>query len=294
MPASVTHKTSALLGFNVWALVTIAITTLASLWEPNLFRLVHSPYHQPFPRLSGLDAASKTQRPSPDRTLGKKCRQRLRPCRAGDNKMFTSWPKHPGVFQVLLSALHGLLEPVMTLSNTVSLLLFCPASFPLACGFPSFPLLLSWALTFILLTLAPLAPSSPFRAARLPWGSKVICAVSLPWGSKVICCSPYGTIVLDSLWLTSLSVEHSGPVTHINHWNSSALLRLFWLVFPTSLSFHDPTPLFFSWPFQLADRPCSTPVLLSWWSRFEFLAAPRIRHLTAFLSGFWGGFRFSR
>ena len=106
MPASVIHKTSALLGCNVWALVTIAITTLASLWESNLFHLVHSPYHQPFPRLSGLDAASKTQRPSPDRTLGKKCRQRLRPCRVGDNKMFT--------FQVLLSALHGLLKPVMT------------------------------------------------------------------------------------------------------------------------------------------------------------------------------------
>ena len=61
----------------------------------------------------------------------------------------------------------------------------------------------SRALTLMLLTLAPLAPSSPFRA-RLPWGSKVICAVSSPWGSKVICCSPYGLIVLDSLWLTSL------------------------------------------------------------------------------------------
>ena len=72
-------------------------------------------------------------------------------------------------------------------------------------GFPP-PLLLSWAITLMLLTLAPLAPSSPFRAARLPWGSKVICAVSSPWGSKVICCSPYGTIVLDSLWLTSLSL----------------------------------------------------------------------------------------
>ena len=213
--------------------------------------------------------------------------------------MFTSWPKHPEVLQVLLSTLPVMLNPVMTFFYNVSLLLFCPAPLHLACGFPSFPRLLSWAITLMLLTLAPFAPSSPLRAARLPWGSKVICAVSSPWGSKVICCSPYGPIVLDSLWLTSLSVEHSGPVTHINHWNSSALLRLcfdvfFWLVFPTSLSFHDPTPSFFSWPPQLADRPCSTPVLLSWWSRFECLAAPRIRHLTAFLSGLWGGFRFSR
>ena len=170
--------------------------------------------------------------------------------------------------QGFASALHGLLKPFMTYFYTVSLLLFCPAPFHLACGFLSFTPLLSWALTLMLLILAPLAPSSPFRAARLPWGSKVICAGSSPWGSKGICCSPYGPIVLDSLWLTSLSVEHSGPVTHINHWNSSALLRLcfdvfFWLVFPTSLSFHDPTPSFFSWPYQLADRPCSTHVLLS-------------------------------
>ena len=57
-----------------------------------------------------------------------------------------------------------------------------PAPFHLACGFPSFPLLLSWALILLLLTFAPLAPSSPFRAAWLPWGSKVICAVSSPWG----------------------------------------------------------------------------------------------------------------
>ena len=102
----------------------------------------------------------------------------------------------------------------------------------------------------MLLTLASLAPSSSFRAVRLPWRSKVICAVSSPWGSKVICCSPYGTIVLDSIWLTSLSVEHSGPVTHLNHWNSSALLRLcfdvfFWLVFPT-FSLFTILPLRFS------------------------------------------------
>ena len=178
--------------------------------------------------------------------------------------MFTSWPKHPGVFKVLLSALHGLLKPFMTYFYTVSFLLFCPAPFHLACGFPSFPPLLSWALTLMLLILAPLASSSPFRAARLPWGSKVICAVSSPWGSKVICCSLYGPIVLDSLWLTSLSVEHSGPVTHINHWKSSALLRLcfdvfFWLVFPTSLSFHDPTPSFSCGRLSLLIGPAPPP-----------------------------------
>ena len=190
-----------------------------------------------------------------------------------------------------------------------SFLLIMHTLFHLACGFlsplcslssPSNYLALgSWALTLVLYTPAPSALPPTLRAAWLPWGSKVICAVSLPWGSKVICCSPYGTIVLDSLWFTSLPVEHSGPVTHINHWNSSALLRLcsddfFWLVFPTSLSFHDPTPVFFLWPYQPPDRHCSTPVLFSRWSRFECLAAPRIRHLTAFLSGLCRGFRFSR
>ena len=55
---------------------------------------------------------------------------------------------------------------------------FLPCPLHMACGFPSFPLLLSWAFTLMLLTLAPFAPSSLFRAARLPWGSKVICAVS--------------------------------------------------------------------------------------------------------------------
>ena len=67
------------------------------IWESTLFHQVHSPYRQPFQGLSGLDAASKTPRPHPDRTLGKRCKQRLRPCRVGDNLLLISRPKHPGV-----------------------------------------------------------------------------------------------------------------------------------------------------------------------------------------------------
>ena len=33
------------------------------IWDSNLFHLVHSPYRQPFQRLSGLDAASKLSDP---------------------------------------------------------------------------------------------------------------------------------------------------------------------------------------------------------------------------------------
>ena len=89
---------------------------------------------------------------------------------------------------------------------------FNPSGLPLLSHLPPFfrPALLIWPVGLplfpppspsfcLLFTPSLLAPSSPLRAARLPWGSKVICAVSLPWGSKVICCSPYGTIVLDSL-----------------------------------------------------------------------------------------------
>ena len=53
---------------------------------------------------------------------------------------------------------------------------FWHAPFHLACGFPSSTPLLSWAPTRMLLTLVPLSPSFLLRAARLPWGSKVICA----------------------------------------------------------------------------------------------------------------------
>ena len=289
MFASVIHRPSTLFGFNVWALDTIAITTLASPLGIQSFQ------RRPFQGLSGLDAASKTQRPYPDRTLGKKCRQRLRPCCVGDNKRSLLDPNFFGYSRFCFQPCPGCLTPSwLTYLSSPSFFSALPL-FIWPVGFPPF---LSCSLEPLLSCFSLWLPSLRLLFSALPgchgdpkWSALLVRHGDPKWSAAL----PTVPSVLDSLWLTSLSVEHSGPVSHINHWNTSALLRLcfdvfLWLVFSTPLSFNDPTPSFFSWPSQLADRPCSTPVLLSWWSRFECLAAPRIRHLTAFLSGLWGGF----
>ena len=133
-----------------------------------------------FPKLSGLVAASNTQRPHHDRTLRKKCKHRLRPRRVGITK-------------------GSLLDP-----NILEYSRFCfsrVASPPSLLSFPfSSGLWVSHLYSLAPLSSYSCAPHSCssrslFSFPRCPvvMGIQVICAVSSPWGS------PYGTIVLDSL-----------------------------------------------------------------------------------------------
>ena len=114
------------------------------------------------------------------------------------------------------------LAPSFPLSRTCTLFLWHLSS-PHSCA-PTTLLRPPSLSVFVLLSLVLCTHilSSPTLLLRAPPGCHGDPTASSSWGSKVICCSPHGSIVLDSLWFTSLSVDHSGPVTHINHWDSSA------------------------------------------------------------------------
>ena len=93
-------RVSALLDFKVLALVTVAITTLASHLGIQSFPLFTFTISPAFPKAFWTWCCKQAQRPYHDRTLGKKRKQRLRPCCVEVSKRYTadtytSWSKLP-------------------------------------------------------------------------------------------------------------------------------------------------------------------------------------------------------
>ena len=176
-------------------------------------------------------------------------------------------------------------------------------SIPGPTGLSPFPLPLS-CLLLLLLWLCrrlswPLGPLRLLFLLRAPPGChgdpKWSALLSLQWGSKVICCSlftgPLLSTVFDFVHWLAIPLDPCPPHKSSGHttWAAAQLWCLLMIGVPHFL-IHDPTPVAPSacWPFLVFSHP--RPPL--WWSCVECLAAPRVRYLTALLSGLWGGLDF--
>ena len=196
----------ALLDFKVLALVTVAITTLASHLGIQSFPLSTFTISPAFPKAFWTWCCKQAQRPYHDRTLGKKRKQRLRPCCVEVSKRYTadtytSWselplflsyfppvvllptpalPLHSGHNPVGHSGPLGYWSPLPLVSRCRPPCMVSPSS-----------LLVTSSLTFLSLCAPPGCHGDPMWSALRSYQcwSKAI-DVATHGGPKVTCCSP--------------------------------------------------------------------------------------------------------